>query len=243
MNATRLYKLTVIVPVYNEEDNIGALEKRLGEYLKRSLWKCCVLFVNDGSKDNSFEKIKEICSSNNDFYYISFMHNCGLSAAIKAGIDLSESDYVGYIDADLQTDPDDFNLLIPYASDYGMVAGIRAARKDKFGKKLQSRFANRFRKVFTHDGATDTGCPLKILKTSVAKKIPFFTGMHRFLAALVQLQNCKVKEVPVRHYPRTAGLSKYHLWNRLISPFMDCFAYLWMKKRYINYSIREDNIG
>mgnify|MGYP003398008441 FL=1 len=96
--------------------------------------------------------------------------------------------------------------------------------------------------MMTNDGVQDTGCPLKIMHTEYAKRIPFFTGMHRFLPALILLQNGKVKQVPVRHFPRTAGVSKYHLWNRLVSPFMDCFAYRWMKKRYINYKVAESNI-
>lgn len=95
--------------------------------------------------------------------------------------------------------------------------------------------------MMTHDGVQDTGCPLKVMHTDYARRVPFFTGMHRFLPALIQLQEGRVKQVPVRHFPRTAGVSKYHLWNRLVSPFMDCFAYRWMKKRYINYSVSDDN--
>ena len=97
--------------------------------------------------------------------------------------------------------------------------------------------------MMTHDGATDTGCPLKVMQSAYAKRVPFFTGMHRFLPALIQLQGGRMKEVPVRHFPRVAGVSKYHLWNRLVSPFVDCFAYRWMKKRYINYTVAESNIG
>ena len=94
----------------------------------------------------------------------------------------------------------------------------------------------------THDKATDTGCPLKIMHTDYAKRIPFFTGMHRFLPALIDLVGGKMKEIPVRHFPRVAGVSKYHLWNRLVSPFVDCFAYRWMRKRYINYRIDGTNL-
>ena len=161
---------------------------------------------------------------------------------MKAGIDTAMSEYVGYIDADLQTAPDDFNLLLPYIDSYELVMGIRANRKDSWFKKIQSRIANGFRRSMTHDGVQDTGCPLKVMHTDYAKRIPFFTGMHRFLPALIQLQNGKVKQVAVRHFPRTAGVSKYHLWNRLVAPFIDCFAYRWMKKRYINYRIADGNI-
>ena len=121
--------------------------------------------------------------------------------------------------------------------------GIRTGRKDSLGKKLSSKIANGFRRWMTNDGVADTGCPLKIIKTDNAKHIPFFTGMHRFLPALIQLQNVKVKQIPVRHFERIAGTSKFNLWNRLIGPFLDCFAYRWMKKRYINYNIASNNIA
>ncbi len=237
------YDLTIIEPVYNEEDNMPALEERLGKFLPTCKCSACVLFVDDGSKDKSLPLIKDICARNKDFYYISFAQNRGLSAAMKAGIDHATSPYVGYIDADLQTAPEDFNLLVDYIKDYPLVMGIRANRKDTGFKKLQSKIANGFRRMMTHDGVQDTGCPLKIMHTDYAKRVPFFTGMHRFLPALILLQDGgKVKQVPVRHFPRTAGVSKYHLWNRLVAPFMDCFAYRWMKKRYINYTIADQNL-
>lgn len=242
MNKTKDYELTVIVPVYNEEDNMQALEERLSAFLPSASKKSCVLFVNDGSKDTSLQKIKELCSRNPDFYYISFKENRGLSAAMKAGIDYTESPLVGYIDADLQTAPEDFNLLLPHTDDYELVMGIRANRKDTGFKKLQSKIANGFRRMMTHDGVQDTGCPLKVMHTDYARRIPFFTGMHRFLPALILLQNGRIKQVPVQHFPRVAGVSKYHLWNRLVSPFMDCFAYRWMKKRYINYEVNDNNL-
>lgn len=242
MNPTSGYDFTIIVPVYNEEDNMKALESRFGDYLKNAPVRTCVLFVNDGSSDNSQSLIKKICSGHKDFYFISFSRNAGLSAAIKAGIDYAESPLVGYIDADLQTAPEDFDKLLEYSKDYQLVTGIRADRKDSGFKKLQSRIANGFRRRMTGDGVTDTGCPLKVMHTDYARKVPFFTGMHRFLPALFLLQDAKIKEVPVRHFPRVAGESKYHLWNRLAGPFMDCFAYRWMKKRYINYHVGETDL-
>ena len=102
---------------------------------------------------------------------------------------------------------------------------------------MSSLIANGIRKSFTHDGMNDTGCPLKIIKADYAKRIPMFKGLHRFLPAMIMLQNGSVKQVPVRHYPRIAGKAKFHVWNRLLGPFLDCFAYLWMKKKYINYNV------
>ena len=85
----------------------------------------------------------------------------------------------------------------------------------------------------------DTGCPLKVIDAEKAKKIPMFKGLHRFLPAMILLQNGTVTQVPVKHFPRIAGESKFNLWNRLLGPLMDCFAFVWMKKKYINYKIQE----
>ncbi len=242
MNKTQEYELTVVVPVYNEVESLPRVERAMREWLPTSPVKACVLMVNDGSKDGSLELMREICARNEAMYYISLAKNGGLSAAMKAGIDATHSRYVGYIDADLQTTPEDFNLLLEHIADYQLVMGIRAGRKDSFFKNLQSKIANGFRNMMTHDGAKDTGCPLKVMWTDYAKRIPFFTGMHRFLPALIQLQEGRMMQIPVRHFPRTEGVSKYHLWNRLVGPFKDCFAYRWMRKRYINYQIGEGNV-
>lgn len=243
MNRTSEYQFTVIVPVYDEQDNMQRLESELAAFLKTAVMKSCVLFVNDGSRDNSLELLKTVCQNNPDMFYLSFAQNRGLSAAIKAGIDYAQSEYVGYIDADLQTSPEDFNLLLAEAPEYAIVMGIRAGRKDGFVKRASSRIANGFRRMMTKDGVEDTGCPLKVLRTDYAKRIPFFTGMHRFLPALILLQDGgTVKQIPVRHFPRTAGQSKFHLFNRLAGPFKDCFAYRWMKKRYINYTVAETDL-
>ena len=221
MNKTSEYELTIVVPVYNEEDNMERLEKELSAFLPKAAVKSCVLFVNDGSKDSSLEKIKAICERQPDFYYISSSANHGLSTAIKAAIDMTESRLIGY----------------------QLVAGIRANRKDSAFKNLQSKIANGFRRKMTGDTATDTGCPLKVMWTDYAKQLPFFDGMHRFLPALMMLVDGKFCEMPVQHFPRIAGVSKYHLYNRLVSPFIDCFAYRWMKKRFIRYDIDQTNTG
>lgn len=243
MNKTAYYQLTIIVPVYNEEDNIRALEERLSAFVSHSSdFPACILFVNDGSTDTSKTKIEEVCKRKDSFFFINLKKNGGLSAAMKADIDYTYSPFLGYIDADLQTAPEDFNLLIPYVREYTMVMGIRQNRKDSFVKGISSKIANSFRRFMTKDGIEDTGCPLKILRTDYAKRIPLFTGMHRFLPALIMLQDGTVKQVPVRHFPRVAGKSKYNLANRLVGPFMDCFAYRWMKGRYINYGISTNNL-
>lgn len=236
------FELTVIIPVYNEEDNLERVYEQMNEFMKSALKKTKVLFVNDGSKDGSLTKIKEICARSASFTYCSFDRNYGLSAAIKAGFDLSDTPWTGYIDADLQTSPDDFNILLSLTDKYDLITGVRSNRKDSFVKNLSSLIANGIRRAFTHDGMDDTGCPLKIIRTDMAKRIPMFNGLHRFLPAMILLQNGRIFQTPVRHFPRVAGKSKYNLWNRLFGPLMDCFAYLWMKKKYINYGIKESKL-
>ena len=170
------------------------------------------------------------------------LEHVGLSGALKAGIDACDSRLVGYIDADLQTDPDDFDLLLAESGNYELVLGIRAQRHDGFVKRASSKIANGWRRMMTHDGITDTGCPLKVMQTVYARKIPFFKGMHRFIPACIQMVGGRCKEIPVRHYPRTAGKAKYNLANRLVGPFVDCFGWRWMKKRYLDIRRKGDNL-
>src|SRR5690606_15996283 len=233
-----MYEFTIIVPVYNEEENLQRVEKELVAYTKIAVKKTCILFINDGSKDNSQTLIEEICSRNEMFHFITFKENRGLSAAIKAGFDHVETPLTGYIDSDLQTAPADFNLLLEHIGEYDLVTGVRIDRKDSFIKKISSKIANAIRRFFTNDGIDDTCCPLKVIKTEYAKRLPMFKGSHRFLPALVLLQNGKVLQVPVKHFPRLAESGKYGFWNRIFGPLIDCFVFLWMKKKYIRYEIK-----
>ncbi len=241
-NETASYDLTILVPVYNEEDNMPALSSRLAAYLPRAKMSSCVLFINDGSADKSGELIRAACAEHEHFFFIELSCNTGLSSALKAGMDHVDSPYLAYIDADLQTAPEELDLLTPYLGEYELVTGVRAKRKDTGFKKIQSRIANGFRRMMIKDGARDTGCPLKVMRTDMARALPFFKGMHRFFPALIQLEGGRVKQVDVSHFPRVAGVSKFNLRNRLISPFVDCLAVRWMQKRHIAYKVKADNL-
>jgi dolichol-phosphate mannosyltransferase len=230
-------ELTIIVPVFNEEDCLPPFFRKMEDFFKNSPVKASVLFVDDGSSDKSLQLIQNKCNDSKSFSFISFDHNYGLSSAIKAGFDHCTTDLVGYIDADLQTHPSDFIPYFTFFPEYDMVNGIRQKRKDSFVKRISSKFANTYRRLLINDGIADTCCPLKIVKTDYARKIPFFHGMHRFLPALVQLEGGKVKQLPISHFPRLAGNSKYHLFNRLVGPFFDTLAFRWMRNRYIRYSV------
>ncbi len=235
------YQFTIIVPVFNETDNLLRVEKELLAYIKIAPLKILVLFVNDGSTDNSQALIETICNRNTCFSFLTFKENRGLSAAIKAGFDYTNTEFIGYIDSDLQTSPKDFNLLLEYRNEYDLITGIRVNRQDRIVKNLSSKIANSIRRAFTKDGILDTGCPLKVIKASYAKRIPMFKGLHRFLPAMVLLQNGKVKQIPVQHFPRISGATKFGFRNRFFTPFIDCFIYLWMKKKYINYDIKKQS--
>jgi len=165
-----------------------------------------------------------------------------LSSAIKAGIDHADTELIGYIDADLQTTPFDFDKLLEHIDDYEAVVCIRAKRKDSLNKKIQSLIANSIRRLLINDGVIDTGCPLKVMKAGAAKKIPFFDGMHRFIPALIQLQGGKIKQIKVQHFQRMAGTSKFNIFNRSVKPLQDALAYRWMRSRYINYNVEQTSL-
>ena len=231
--------LTIIVPVYNEADCLCELVNEINKFLSCSRVESSVLFVNDGSIDNSQTIIESICQADHRYHFIKFHKNRGLSAALKAGFHHSNSLLIGYIDADLQTSPMDFIKLLEFVPEYDLVTGIRLKRKDRIVKRISSKIANSVRNWMINDGIDDTGCPLKIIKAEYAKTIPFFNGMHRFIPALVQLHGGRVKQLPVEHFPRFAGQPKFNLGNRLIGPFVDAIAFRWMKKRYIRYEIEK----
>lgn len=231
-------KMTIIIPVYNEVDNLERIKMVLLDYLKNSDTESKVLFVDDGSNDGSTDAIVNMCELP-EFDYIKFNRNYGLSSAIKAGIDYCDTELVGYIDADLQTTPYDFDILLKEIDGHDAVIGYRAKRKDTLSKKIQSTFANSIRRLLVGDGIIDTGCPLKVLRTDMAKRLPFFDGMHRFIPALILLESGKIKQIAVQHFEREAGQSKFNIFNRSIKPLQDAFAYRWMKSRYINYEIAE----
>ena len=171
------YEFTIVVPLYNEVENIGELERRLGAFVSSCSLRTCVLFVNDGSTDGSLEKLADVCRHNPHFSYISFDRNYGLTAALKAGIDNTFSKYVGYIDADLQTEPEDFELLLRHIGEYSMVTGVRADRQDSFFKKMQSMIANSFRRMMTalcSTECTDSFPPLSFCRKGPATwKFPY----------------------------------------------------------------------
>jgi len=232
-----MYKLTVVVPVFNEAESLPRLNNALNDFLDQSPVATSILFVNDGSSDDSQSIIERIVSIDNRYHFLQLHENQGLSSALKAGFDHCKSGWIGYIDADLQTSPLDFLKLLEFIPEFDLVTGIRSERKDSAVKKFSSIVANSVRRMIIHDGIEDTGCPLKIGKAEYLKTIPFFNGMHRFLPALFEMAGGSVKQVPVRHFPRIQGKAKYNLANRLVGPFVDTLAFRWMQRHYIHYQV------
>ena len=233
-------ELTIIVPIFNEEESLTSFFAEMDKFLKVSPIATQILCVNDGSTDNSLTIIQDKSAKSKNYRIVNLDRNYGLSTAVKAGIDHCTTSLVGYIDADLQTKPTDFISYFEWFPEFDMVNGIRAKRQDNLVKRISSKVGNGYRRLMINDGIKDTCCPLKIMKTEFALKIPFFHGMHRFLPALIQLEGGRVKQLPISHYPRYAGTSKYHLWNRLIGPFFDTLAFRWIRSRYIRYGVVDE---
>lgn len=244
MNKTADYQLTIVIPVHKEEETLYVLEQKIERFLAKSLFPACILFVDDGSNENSLRCVQGICARHPDFFYLSLEKGAVLSAAVKAGIDATESPFLGYMDSEMQTIPDDFNLLLPSALQFELVMGVRINKKDSFFHRFHLNVADGFRRLVTHDGILDAGCPLKVLHTDYAKRIPFFIGMSHFLPAMVLLQGGKVKQVPVHCLSQTGeALPPRTLWNEENdSLLVNCLIFRWMKRRYIHYRVTANNL-
>jgi glycosyltransferase involved in cell wall biosynthesis len=233
---------SVVVPVFNEEENLPVLYDEISRAAAVTGKEWEVVFVDDGSKDRSLDVIKELAAKSSHVRFVALRNNCGQSAAFSAGFEAARGDVIVTMDADLQNDPADIpSMLAEYARGFDMVIGWRANRKDTGAKKIASKIGNRIRNWLSEETVRDTGCSLKVMRSSMAKRIPMFTGMHRFLPTLMKCQGATVSEVRVNHRPRLHGTSKYGIWDRAKTTFFDLLAIRWMKKRYICYAIKEKN--
>ncbi len=225
--------ISVVVPLYNEADNIAALQKELAAALAGLDYE--IVFVDDGSTDETLARLQRGAGVR----VIEFEKNTGQSAAMYAGIHAGRGDVIVLLDGDLQNDPADIpRLLAEIEKGADLVCGYRASRKDTLSKRLTSRFANLVRSRFTKDGVRDTGCTLKAMRRQCREALVPFYGMHRFIPALVKGMGYKLVEIPVNHRPRVAGVSKYGFGNRALKATMDMFAVRWMLSRQIKIRIR-----
>lgn len=232
---------SLVIPAYDEEENLPILMAEIDAMLKSNRLSCEVLFVNDGSKDHTLEVMTQL-KKDYPAYKVRILAldgNYGLSAALDAGFRSATCDVVVSIDSDLQNDPADIPKLLEKMEENDIVLGIRTKRQDSFVKKVSSRIANSVRNWATHEKVLDTGCTLKAFRRSYLQRIKMYTGMHRFLPSLLEMEGARIAQVQVNHRPRIHGKAKYYLWNRLIGPFVDLLAVWWMKRRHISYRIDE----
>lgn len=234
-------EFSLVIPVYNEADNLAALNDELKAVISRLEEPCEMIWVDDGSTDGSLTIIKGIAERDPSCRYLCFEKNCGQSAALAAGFCAAKGRYVITLDSDLQNNPVDILEMVPYLAEYDMVTGWRKNRHDTRWKRFSSWFANSIRNWLSRESIHDTGCSLKIMKTEYLKNIRMYKGMHRFLPTLMKMEGARVKEVPVSHRPRTMGVSKYGIWDRAFSGLRDLLAVRWMQDRKISYQIKEAN--
>lgn len=200
--------LSVVVALYNEEDNIEPLFAKLREALKGMDYE--LVMVDDGSKDKTIEKVKQNLS--NDTKLVTLMKNYGQSAAMAAGIQAAEGEYIATMDGDLQNDPDDIPMMLKKLQDeeWDLVAGIRQKRQDgMLLRKIPSKIANALIRQSTKVRLHDYGCTLKVFDARIAKNLGLYGELHRFIPVLAALQGARMTEVPVKHHARIHGVSKY----------------------------------
>lgn len=232
-------RISVVAPIYNEKDNIKRFIDKVEEAVKKGFESYEIVLVDDGSTDGSHEILDEEAKKNGHLKVLHFTENNGQTSALDAGFKHCTGDLVLMMDSDLQTDPNDLYLLLGYLDNYDMVNGRRETREDGFMRKLSSVIGNTVRNFITNDDIKDTGCPLKLFKKKVVESFYLFEGMHRFLPTLAKINGFKVVEVPVRHYDREFGVSKYGVFNRLFKGLKDAFAVRWMKTRKLKYVIEK----
>jgi len=234
--------LSIVIPCYNEEQNILALTEAIRNALKDQQLDYEVILVDDGSIDNTYEVMCQARENDPRICLIRFEKNAGETAATDAGIRSARGRYVIAMDADLQNDPLDIPLLLSRVRDDGfdMACGTRVhSRKDNWLRRISSRIANRVRNRLSDETISDSGCTFRAFRRECFDSIKLYEGMHRFLPTLFKIEGYSVCEVPVRHHLRAAGKSKYGVWNRVFKAFADLLAVRWMKKRHLNYRIKE----
>ena len=226
--------ISVVVPLYNEEENVSILQAELAVALEGSDYE--IIFVDDGSTDGTLSRIKR----GPRIRILPFRKNAGQSAAIYEGLHAARGATAVLLDGDLQNDPADIpNLLREIEAGADLVCGYRAKRKDTTVKRLTSRVANFVRSRFAKDGVRDTGCTLKAMRRECVEALLPFKGMHRFIPALVKSAGYKLVEVPVNHRPRKFGVSKYGLGNRAVRATVDMFGVRWLLSRQLHYKQRD----
>jgi glycosyltransferase involved in cell wall biosynthesis len=219
--------ISVVVPTFNEEENVEELYKQILPIVQSYNRLFEIIFVDDGSSDNTLEELKKL----EHVTIVEFRKNFGQTAALDAGIKIAQGELIVAMDADLQNDPADIPQMIKRLNEgFDVVSGWRKNRKDCFSKKFTSRVANFLRKRLINDGIHDSGCTLKVYKRKCFDKVDLYGEMHRFMPAILKLKGYKIGEIVVNHRSRVAGITKYN-WKRTIKGLLDMMS-IWFWKKY-----------
>lgn len=226
MNATQKPYLSIVVPVYNEEENVRPLYEKIQTVCEAIGRTYEVLFVDDGSKDNTFDVLSELRNQEHHVVVIRFQENAGQTAAMAAGFEFAQGERIISMDGDLQNDPADIpNLLEKLDEDYDLVCGWRKDRQDKFWtRRVPSVVANWIISKVTGVAIHDNGCSLKAYRAEVIKQVPLYGEMHRFIPAMSTVVGARIAEIVVTHHPRKFGTSKYGL-SRIWRVILDILAF------------------
>jgi glycosyltransferase involved in cell wall biosynthesis len=226
--------LSVVIPAYNEEENIEPLVDEIQGVLDKLGKTYEILLIDDCSTDGSYEMMKKLRQARPCLRILRHRINSGQSAGQATGFAHAAGEVIITMDADQQNDPADIPALLDHLTDeVAVVCGIRKKRMDSFVKRYSSKIANAYRNFITGDKISDAGCTFRAIRRDSLWQIQVFNGMHRFLPTLLRFQGYKVVEIPVNHRPRTRGYTKYGIGNRLWRGILDCFAMRWLKKRAV----------
>ena len=240
MSETTQRELSIVVPVYNEIGCLDPLVERVEKALDGAGIDWELVLVDDGSSDGSGEQMDEHARRNDRIRVLHFEANRGQTSGLDAGFKNAAGRYIGLLDADLQTYPEDLPKLLEVlkTEDLAAVVGIRADRKDTGWRRFSSWFANGVRNRLTREDIVDTGCPIKVFRAEAIRSVKLFTGMHRFLPTLLRMEGFSVRQVPVRHAARLTGSSKYGTLDRAFSGLRDALAVRWMQDRSMRWKLR-----
>ncbi len=227
--------ISVVVPFYNEEENIKPLHEQLSSVLKSLNRKYEIIFVDDGSTDGTFKNMLKVHEKDDRVKIIKFRKNFGQSAALKAGFDHAKGDFIISMDGDLQNDPADIQKLIEKIEneDYDVICGWRADRKDPLFKKAISKLANLVRRNITSELVHDSGCTFRAYRSECVKNLDLYGETHRYIPAMLMWRGYRIGEVKVRHNQRKYGTTKYG-WQRIFKGFLDLIVISFWQK----YSVR-----
>jgi len=224
-------EISVIVPVYNEADNVLPLAAEVAAAFAKVPRSYELVFVDDCSTDQTWDRIQKAHQQDARVRGVRHATNAGQSAALWSGIQSTTTPIIATLDGDLQNDPADLPGMLAELREFDFVCGARLSRQDGFVRRVSSRIARGARKLVLGADFRDTGCALRIFKRSALEGVFGFNGLHRFLPILVHGGGHRTKEVPVNHRPRVAGVSKYGVWNRLGRGILDLFAMAWFQRR------------